>query len=125
MMSAGRYTSRKIDGNLLALFICAGAALGLGIWTFVQNTLSLPTSSVIWGNLVLQGVLTTAIPIQLMLLGLKDVSALRASILSVTEPLVTVLVGVLMLHEVLLGQQMVGAVVLITSALLIQFQRNL
>ncbi len=125
MMSAGRYVARKVDGQLLALVICVGAAIGLGVGAWIQNSLFWAASPQIWGNLILQGLLTTAIPIQLVLMGLKEISALRASILSVTEPVVTVLVGVLLLHEVLSGQQILGAILLITSAILIQFQRNL
>ncbi len=52
-------------------------------------------------------------------------SSMRAAIISVLEPLVTVFVGVLLLNESLTHLQMLGAAIIISSALLVQFQKEI
>ncbi len=124
MLSAQRYASKELNGALVAFLICLGALFAFGIGMIATHTAYVPNSPSVWVNLLLQGLLTTAIPIQLSLLGLKFISSLRASILSVTEPIVTILVGVFLLQESISLVQSIGILVLIGSALLIQFQKD-
>jgi drug/metabolite transporter (DMT)-like permease len=78
-----------------------------------------------WLYILAVGIIATALPIQLMLKGLKYISSMRASIISVVEPLVTVFVGVILLQETISYLQFIGVFVILASALLVQFQKEL
>jgi drug/metabolite transporter (DMT)-like permease len=58
----------------------------------------------------------------LMFLGVKHLGSIQTALLGVTEILVTVVLSILVLGEQLLGRQWIGAVLLITSLLLIIFE---
>lgn len=64
-------------------------------------------------------IVATAIPIQLLLDGLKYVSPVKASILSVFEPLVTVFIGFVLLHETMSSLQSIGITIVLLGAILI------
>lgn len=108
--------------TIIVCFVCALLLLALSLFT---HSFSFPQTTRGWIYLLAFGVLATALPIQLMLEGLKYVSSMRASIISVLEPLVTVFVGILLLDESVSHLQLLGAFIILSSAILIQFQREL
>lgn len=125
MIGSKRFSSVSLDSNVLTMvvsFACAFIFLGFSLSTH-SFMFPLNLKNVLY--LLALGILATALPIQLMLEGLKYVSSMRASIISVLEPLVTVLVGVLWLHESVSYLQMLGVMIILGSALVIQFQKEL
>lgn len=118
-----QHTSKSLDSRLLTLLICLGNCAIFLVFSLYNHTFVLPTSSAVWINIFALGILATALPIQLLLDGLKYISPIKASILSVLEPVVTVLVGIALLHETISSQQSIGMIVIIIGALLIQFER--
>jgi len=118
-------TSQPVDENVLTAIVCFGCAFIFLLLSVSSNSFILPTSIKTWVYLIALGILATALPIQLMLKGLKYVSSMRASIISVLEPLVTVLVGIVLLDESISHLQLIGAVIILSSALLVQFQKEL
>jgi drug/metabolite transporter (DMT)-like permease len=58
----------------------------------------------------------------LMFLGVKQLGSIQTALLGVTEILVTVVLSIFVLGEQLVGRQWIGAVILITSLLLIIFE---
>ncbi len=125
IIGSKKYGSNIIDSNILTVVVSLSCALLFLIIALTSNSFSFPNTLKTWGYLITFGTLATAIPIQLMLEGLKHISSVRASILSVFEPLVTVFLGVWLLNESITAMQVVGAVIIMGSSLLIQFQRNL
>lgn len=117
--------SITIDSNVLTTIVCFGCAFIFLILSITSHSLSLPSTLKSWVFLFALGILATALPIQLMLEGLKYVSSTRASIISVLEPLVTVFVGVLLLDESVSHLQILGTIIILGSALLVQFQKEL
>lgn len=113
------------DANVITTIVCYGCACIFFILALATKSFVLPHTAKTWWNLLALGVLATALPIQLMLKGLRYVSSMRASIISVLEPIVTVLVGVVMLHEFISGVQMLGVIIILCSALLVQFHKEL
>jgi len=126
VMGSKRYVHFNIDPNRQTLFVSLASALVFLILALLDDRgLQFPQSGHSWFNLFLLGTVATAIPIQLMIKGLKHISSLRASIISVFEPLVTVLLGVGLLHETITGQQLLGIVIVLGSTLLAQFHKEL
>lgn len=125
VIGSKKFSSIAIDSNLLTMTVCLGCAFIFLAIALVSHEFAVPHLSKSWISLISLGILATALPIQLMLIGLKYISSMRASIISVLEPLVTLLVGIVLLHESISHLQMLGAFIILGSALLVQFQKGL
>lgn len=126
IIGSKKYSSHAIDSNILTMLISFGAALIFMTFALTQQGyIATPQSAQSWGYLLSLGILVTALPIQLMLEGLKKISSMRASIISVLEPVVTVFVGILLLNESLSLTQFFGVAIILGSAIMVQFQREL
>ncbi len=122
VIGSKKYSSLKIDSSLLTIMVCFGCACIFFIFAIFTHSLFFPWSIRAWIFLLALGILATAVPIQLMLEGLKHVSSMRASIISVLEPLVTLLVGILLMHEPVSGLQLFGAFIVLAGTMLVLFQ---
>jgi drug/metabolite transporter (DMT)-like permease len=118
-------TAHIIDSNILTTLVCFGCAAIFLVMSLISHSFVLPQTLKSWLYILAVGILATALPIQLMLKGLKYISSMRASIISVVEPLVTVFAGVLLLQESITSLQFVGITIVLISALLVQFQKEL
>lgn len=87
-----------LDSTLMVSLGCCCTSLILAVFT---GTFLLPTHTEQWLNLLGIAVICTAVPILLMLEALKYIPTDRASLLSVLEPVFTVIFGVLLLGEAL------------------------
>ena len=71
-----------------------------------------------WGCLLIVGIVHTGITYCMYFTALKDLSGQEAAILSYTDPLVAVLIGVLILQEPLTWQQLIGGALILGFTLL-------
>ena len=120
-----RFSSVDMDSNLLTIMVCLSCALMFLIASTLTHQFAVPPSLRAWLFLVALGILGTALPIQFMLEGLKYVSSLRASIISVLEPLVTVIVGVMVLGESISHIQLIGAGIVLSSVRMVNLKKEL
>lgn len=117
VMGSKRYAYLHLDSNLLSLIICFSCAFIFLIFSLMTHSFVILHSFKSWMYLLGLGVLATALPIQLMLEGLKHISSMRSSIISVLEPLVTLLVGIALLNESVSHLQLLGAAIIICSTI--------
>jgi drug/metabolite transporter (DMT)-like permease len=94
-----------------AAIICLTAAL-------LHHSFMVPEHSDVWLNILGIGIICTALPIVLLLKGLKHISSLQASILSVLEPVFVVIFGILLLGEKINLIQAIGVLIILSGALL-------
>jgi len=120
-----KYASGNLNSNIQTMLVSFGAAMFYFIISLKSGTFSIPSTLKTWSYLLTLGILITAIPIQLMIEGLKKISSMRASIISVLEPLVTVFVGIILLEESVSFIQIIGIIIILGSAIIVQFQREL
>lgn len=118
-----QHTVKVADSRLLTLFICLGNSIIFYMVAKITGTFVWPTSWHTWINILILGLLGTALPIQLLLDGLKYISPIKASILSVLEPVMTVLIGLILLHETISTLQALGVLIVLAGAIFIQFER--
>lgn len=104
--------------------ICFNCAAVFLIIALLTHTFTIPTSTTAWFYVCAISILATAIPIQLLLEGLKIISPLKASIISVLEPVVTLIVGISLLSESITSLQIIGVLILLVGAIVIQFSRE-
>lgn len=117
-----QHTIKQHDSLLLTLSVCFSNSIIFLVWSCYTNSFVVPSSLDAWFYICAIGIIATALPIQLLLDGLKYISPVKASILSVLEPVVTVLVGLVLLHESMTFTQLMGVMVLLSGAVLIQFE---
>jgi len=108
-------TSVVCIGNTCA-FVCY--LLGSGKGFFIPDTGNM------WLHISLFSLLGTVLPVLLMLAGLKYISANKASVISVLEPVTTLALGAIVLEEAVSGMQFAGAVIILGSALVVQFDKR-
>lgn len=126
-LAVSEYFSKlnEVQPLRLTSIICFGAAAMFLVPTIATHSFVSPPSLGCWGYLLIFSVFVTALPIQLMLLGLKYMSPVRASVISILEPLVTVVVGSLLLHEVASPVQRWGVAIILVGSLIVQLQKKL
>lgn len=119
-----KHHTSKADSLWQTFAICAGCSLIALMFALMNHSFSAPPTLLAWRNILILGIVSTAIPIQLLLNGLRYISSVKASILSVTEPLTTVVIGVLFMHESLTAMQLIGILTILSGALAIQFEKQ-
>ncbi len=125
LIGSKKFSSTIVNSKILTIMVCFGCAFIFLALSVSTGSFVFPNSIKNWLYFLVLGILITALPIQLMFEGLKYVSTMRASIISVLEPLVTVFVGVLLLDESVSYLQALGSSIILGSALLVQFQGEL
>lgn len=121
---SGKSFLKKISAINFTTLVCLSCSFLFIISSISTHSFVVPHTANLWIYAISLGVFATAIPIQLMLEGLKIISPLKASIISVLEPVVTLLVGVMCLQEPLTFFQGIGVVIVIVGAIVIQFARE-
>jgi drug/metabolite transporter (DMT)-like permease len=69
------------------------------------------------------GVISTAVPVTLLLVGIRDIGPGQAAVYATVEPLLTVLLASLLLGERISILQYAGGVVLLSGVLWLRLQR--
>ncbi|MFA6058616.1 MAG: DMT family transporter [Taibaiella sp.] len=116
IMASKKYN--QLHPLLSALMVSIGCCIYCFIYAFSAKTFTVPADSAFWLHSLGLGIISTAIPILLLLEGLKYISSEKASILGVLEPVFVVLVGVLLLGEELKFLQITGVIIVLGGALL-------
>lgn len=106
--------------TMILCVLCSFSCLGM---TLFEENFRFPQTKEVFVTGLSLGILATAAPILLMLEGLKSLSAEKAAIISVLEPVVTVLVGVLFLGESIDWTQRLGVMIVLTGALTATLQK--
>lgn len=119
-----KWLTQSTRSRASTIIVCMGAALLFFILAIATHSFKVANTFELWLYLLAFGILATAIPIQLMLEGLRTINPVHASILSVLEPLVTVGLGILLLGEGLSELQIVGCIIILISTIAVQFQRT-
>lgn len=103
---------------LAALMVSIGCTIFCLIYALFTHSFSVPQESTFWFHSIGLGIISTALPILLLLEGLKYISSEKASILGVLEPVFVALIGVMLLGEELQLLQIIGVVIILGGALL-------
>lgn len=119
------YTSQKIGQNipslLTSLMVCLGNAFFFSMFCLYDHNFYVPQTPLIWLQCIGFAFIGTVLPLWLLFYGLKKVNITKAALVSVLEPISTVLIGLLALAETLSGHQVFGMVIILFAALMVQF----
>lgn len=109
--------ARKVNPVLTTFILCSVSAVYFLLMLLSEGPFLWPHTLRSWAVVLALGFLATALPIFLMLRGLQYVSADQAAILSVFEPVVTVILGAVFLSEKVTGLQSLGICVVLLGAI--------
>lgn len=118
-ITGSRAALAAIDADLLAgtaLIATSVSFLGFGI---LSGRLMVPTGGEQWGIILGIAVVGTTLPMFLYVSGLDRIQASHAAVISTSEPVVTVLLGILLLEEVLTGLTLLGGGLVLAGVVLI------
>lgn len=100
--------------------ICFGNCILFAIWLLVSNGFMLPTTISAISNISALAILATLLPIYFVFVSLRYINGTKASILSVFEPIVTIILGVIFLNEEITILQYLGVGIVLVGVYLVQ-----
>jgi drug/metabolite transporter (DMT)-like permease len=119
--------SKKITVSpiLSTIMISSGCSTACLLFALINHSFMIPSTLLQWSHILGFGILSTALPMLLLLEGLKKISAEKASILSVLEPVFVVIFGIILLEETLRLPQVIGIITVLSGALITLFSHKL
>ena len=120
-------SSKKISAlspTLSTFMVCLGCMITSLIFSLMNHSFTIPTTLNVWLNLLGIGIISTTIPILLLLYSLNYISSEKASILSVLEPVFVLIFGVTLLGEPMKLQYAFGVLIVLSGALLTLFSQQ-
>jgi drug/metabolite transporter (DMT)-like permease len=115
---------KKIEPLLSTLLLCFSSSILFLVFSLIEGSFCFPDGFGSWVNVIAIATVGTALPAFMLLKGLQTVDSGVASILSVFEPVMTVLLGAFALGETLTQGQLVGIVTILLGTILIQFDKK-
>lgn len=112
----GRYAWRVHPLAATTVVMCAGAVSN-GALLMASGSLTLPQGAAGWAGVLLLALVSTVVATALFLAGMARVGASRASLLSTSEPLFTLLFAAALLGEPMGASQLVGGALIIAGVL--------
>jgi len=107
-ITASRTTLEDVSAPTLTAHVMPAAAGTFLVIGLATDSLSVPSGVIGWGAVIAIAVVATALPIFAFFAGLSRIGAGPAAILSAVEPVVTVLLGALLLGEPVSAAVVVG-----------------
>lgn len=108
-----------LPSSLSTLMVSAGCMIACLITSYIDSSFFIPSGFNVWLHIISMAVVCTALPILLLLQGLKYISTEKAAILSVLEPVFVVIFGILLLNENITNLKTIGMVMVLCGASLI------
>jgi drug/metabolite transporter (DMT)-like permease len=105
----------------LTALICSGAATTYAVASLLRGGPSLAFSAVGWGWLVTLALVSTVAAILLFFAGLARVGPSAASILSILESVVTIILAAVVFGDSLSGAQLLGGALVLVAVLVVQW----
>ena len=95
------------------------AALGMGIAAIVSNTFIYPINIFALSYAALIGIFATSVAMLALFAGVKRIGAVKGSIIANMEIVIACILGAVFLNEKMGIYQLMGAVLIITSAIMV------
>jgi drug/metabolite transporter (DMT)-like permease len=119
-ITLSRVVLKTVEARRLTAHVIPAAALSFAIIAAVRGAIQIPASPVQWSLVVGVAILATVIPILTFFEAVSIIGASRTSIVSTSEPVFTVILGVLLLGETLSPTSIAGSAAVLTGVVLIQ-----
>jgi len=118
--TGSRVVSSSIGPRTLLIGILVGATASMFVFGVVGGGFALPTGRDEWAVVLGLAIISTVIPHLLFYEGVSRLEASRVGVVSAAEPVVTVVLGVLLLGEIVTTSVVAGGVLVIGGVILVQ-----
>ena len=115
--------TNKLSPAISTLVICSGCAFGALMWALIEGSFSYPNNSYAIFILLSSSLLSTLFPTLLLIKSLKYISAEKASLLSVLEPVFTTLFGIILLNETISAKESIGTFIILIGSIIALFSK--
>ena len=119
-------TSKKsnVPPMVSAFMLSIGCTITCLIVAYLESSFFVPHHLNSWVDIVAMAVICTALPIILLLHGLKYINSEKASMLSVLEPVFVLIFGIILLGETVSIMQIIGTITVLSGAIITLFSNN-
>lgn len=118
--TASRAALESVDAGRFTATAMVGATLSMLPYAAVTGGLGTPRTVEAWAVVAGIGLIGTALPIYLFIGGLERIEASHAAVIGTSEPLVTVVLGALILGEAVTFAIVTGGGLVLVGVLLVQ-----
>ncbi|MEG6584896.1 DMT family transporter [Dendrosporobacter sp. 1207_IL3150] len=120
----GNRVLKNVNPLAATTYVCSSAALVFLIVGLVKGSLILSLTPIGWLSMAGIAILGTIVGILFFFAGLNKIGAANASIVSTTEPLITVLLSIAFLNDSISLIQGIGGLLIIAGVLILQLWNN-
>lgn len=110
---------KKIDSVKMSFYTNAFAASGMAASSIITNSFIFPINKLALGYAILIGIFATSFAMLALCAGVKRIGAVKGSIIANMEIVVACILGAIFLKEHMGIYQLMGAVLIITSAVIV------
>lgn len=118
------YSSQRVIKGMSVISgtfcICFGNFVIFSLLIIYKGSLYLPTTTWAIANISGIAILSTVLPIYLVYVALRTIGSTKASVLSVFEPIVTIILGVIFLQEKITWIQYMGVIIILIGVYIVQ-----
>lgn len=116
----GNRILKNLDPLVTSVYVCASAGVTFLAYGLFSGNLHLALSQTAWLSIAGVAIFPTVVAVVGFFAGLRLVGSTNAAIISMLEPLITVLLSALLLGERITALQACGGVLLLSGALILQ-----
>lgn len=120
----GAHFTKTIPPTASAAYLTSGAAISFFLITLTRGELLFPSLPSEWLLSFLIVLIATVIPLFFLVKGMQLLGATQTALLFTLEPIVTIIFAVLFFNESLVGTKIVGSLLILSSAVLIQKKKE-
>jgi drug/metabolite transporter (DMT)-like permease len=120
----GNRILKNLDPLVTSFYVCTSAGLAFLLYGLASGELLFKMSPAGWLSILAIALFPTLFGVIGFFAGLRLIGATNASIISMLEPLITVLLSALLLGERITPLQGLGGVVLLSGAVILQLWGN-
>ncbi len=114
-----RLQSYNFSTEIISIYIFGACAIAATIFALLTNNFQIPSSNSDWLNLFGLSLLTVVISNVLLITSIKKIGSVLVAILGAMEPITAVAVGIIVFHEIMNTQILIGILIVIVSVILI------
>jgi len=115
---------KKLNSFVMTFYISVVSAITMGIAGITTNTLSFNLTFYSLVCILLLAFISTVVALMAFLQGVKIIGPSKASILSTLEPIVSLVLGYIILNQGINFQQIIGSILIISAVLLLTLDRK-
>ena len=115
MVMVGKKRLNKISPTVLTFYLSLVMIITSLLFSIFTGGIGIPKTKEVWVNLLIFTLSSQILGVIFLQIGIQKLGAVESSIISLLEPLASVVTGVLFLNERISGLELVGSMILICS----------